>query len=606
MPGAAKLLLPTLLLAAVPSPTLEYVATAHQLGPVGFRDPLGVVSPDGRWLAYALDQHLFLQRVGGDLATELLPAYRYRIFLSWLPDSRRLAVEELSPGTDDPEWLVYEIPGGSHTLLWSQGLTFAGTRQGGRLPATIDTVPASALRHLAWSPDGRWIAGIASRDSGAQLWVFGIDGGNARVWRSDSSLYYPAWTADSRQLGCLMRWGAKRRLSFPCGSAPGAAEPEAYGPAAFSRNGASLYYSTPNNRGTLDLWSRSLKSGRRTQETTFARDTYAPSVTRDGRVLFKTQVFRTVIGTAPAGGGATRALTTFMAESPTWDPTGARIGVTYGNWRRVIDDLHYPDIAQDLGIIRFDTLAPALQPLEVVQASPSEDQGMSWSPNGRWISFHSHQRGSDDIWLKPAAGTAQPRRLTEGGIETGWPRWSPDGKWIAYSTFEDESLSRAVLKLIPVDQESGTADASRTVSFDGRPIDASEVEWMHDSDHLVVGGPDSAQRKAIYLVSRSGGTPRKIIEFDSEQAFSGLGVSPDDRWVAYVGPAADGFFQVFRVPLTGGAPEQVTTDPSNKTHPAWSPDGRQIAFTIWRYDVQFWLLSKTAGTESAGKGRPLR
>ena len=42
------------------------------------------------------------------------------------------------------------------------------------------------------------------------------------------------------------------------------------------------------------------------------------------------------------------------------------------------------------------------------------------------------------------------------------------------------------------------------------------------------------------------------------------------------------------MPVAGGTPVQVTTDRSNKTQPAWSPDGRQIAFTVWNYDAQFW------------------
>jgi hypothetical protein len=35
---------------------------------------------------------------------------------------------------------------------------------------------------------------------------------------------------------------------------------------------------------------------------------------------------------------------------------------------------------------------------------------------------------------------------------------------------------------------------------------------------------------------------------------------------------------------------QVTTDRSNKTQPAWSPDGQQLAFTVWNYDAQFWRV----------------
>lgn len=52
-----------------------------------------------------------------------------------------------------------------------------------------------------------------------------------------------------------------------------------------------------------------------------------------------------------------------------------------------------------------------------------------------------------------------------------------------------------------------------------------------------------------------------------------------------------GFFQVFRVPLTGGKAEQVTFDPTDKTHPAYAPDGQRIAFTVFSYKAHFWLMN---------------
>ena len=119
---------------------------------------------------------------------------------------------------------------------------------------------------------------------------------------------------------------------------------------------------------------------------------------------------------------------------PRGDPTGRYIGLTYGNWRRVVDDVGYPDIGQDVGIIAVDWETTATEPARIVEASESEDQSMFWSPNGKWIAFHSHQQLSDDLWIQPADGSAPIRRITHlgRGAEAGWPRWSPDGRWIVF------------------------------------------------------------------------------------------------------------------------------------------------------------------------------
>ena len=351
-----------------------------------------------------------------------------------------------------------------------------------------------------------------------------------------------------------------------------------------------MYLSFANSAGTLDLWSVPIGGGRARRLTAFSRDTYAPTVASDGSVLFKVQSYRTVVAVASAeGGGPVTPLASFQSETPSWHPDGRQIGITYGTWRRVVDDANYPDIAQDAGIIAASPGKPVAQVSSVVHASVSEDQALCWSPNGKWIAFHSHKDQSDDVWLRPADGEATPRRISflGRGAEVGWPRWSPDGKWLLFDGASKAS-HRSVMFVAGVDQETGelTRPAAELLPH---LVDAevSHAEWLPDSSHIVVISKEGPGHHVITTIGREGGDERVVHRFASEHDAPGLAVSPDGREVAFVAPATDGFFQIFRMPLAAprSAPSadgrrpavQVTTDRSNKTQPAWSPTG-----TSWR------------------------
>jgi Tol biopolymer transport system component len=537
------------------------------------------MSPDGEFLAWSVQQHLYLQRVDGGAVRELSTEPGVIVHLSWLPDSRGIAAEHRG---GRPSWWRYDVLTGRHEALLPPGHR-----------ARPDAPLSDSLHQLGFAPDGRRTAGVRDSGTGSELWIFGGREDSGQVIRSASRLSYPVFAPDGR-LVCMARDGKRQLLRDPCGADPGSGPAiEAYGPPAFSPRGETLYYAAPNDGGTLDLWARSRGEKAPVQLTNFGRDAYAPTVARNGSVLFKLQSYRTVVGVIDSIGGPVRVVADFQSETPSWDPTGKWIGITYGTWRRVIDDFGYPDIAQDAGIIRADPDSIPHRPEQIVDNSPSEDQSLTWSPNGKWIAYHSHKDHGDDLYLVPADHSQPARRITGfgRGFETGWPRWSPDGKWLVFDADAREAPHQSVIYVMGVDQESGAVTRpERALAFDGFTGAAVHAEWLGGSDRLAVLGDESADRHVILLTSRTGGPARALHRWQSEHRFSGLGVSPDGRWAAFIAPADGNHFQLFRIPVAGGPPEQLTFDPTNKSQPSYAPNGQRIALTVWDYQVQFWTL----------------
>jgi Tol biopolymer transport system component len=554
-------------------PRLTYVTTAHQLGIVGYRDPVGVISPDATRLAYAEGRHVRVAPIGGGVATTL-PAGDGQIrYLAWAGNDSLVAEDTGA----EVRWQHYTLSaeGAVRKPLW-------------------DGKDVNHLRQPAWSPDGKSVVALATGKEGAELWRISADGATRERTALSGRPSSPAWTP-SGEVACISNDGARPRLSIPCGAPPLRFDPDldAIGPLAFSADGSEAYFASPNDQGMVELWAADPAKSRARRLSSFTRDAYAPSVAANGTTLFKVQAYRTFLADAPAAGGATRQLTTFQSETPSYHPSRRRIAFTYGTWRRVVDDAKYPDIAQEIGVIDLSQKLPADQPAEVIARSDSEDQAMAWSPNGRWIAFHSHREMSDDVWLRPADGKGPDRRITflGRGAEVGWPRWSPDGQSVLLNGAR-KSDGRSVVFVIGVDQESGEVTSDlREVTAEGFDAEILHAEWLPSSTTVVAIAKVAPGRHAIVTVPITGGRPHVVHEFATEHDFPGLAASADGRMVAFTAPASDGYLQIFRLPLVGGeTPVQVTSDSSHKTQPAWSPDGARIAFTVWSYEAVFYTM----------------
>lgn len=108
----------------------------------------------------------------------------------------------------------------------------------------------------------------------------------------------------------------------------------------------------------------------------------------------------------------------------------------------------------------------------------------------------------------------------------------------------------------------------------------SEIRVSPDGRKIVyvVTTPDLPRGKrdtSIWMMNADGTGARQLIE---AAGASSPAWSPDGRWIAYVS-AADGGANLYLMAASGGRPRKLTSISTGVADPLWSPDGKSIAFS---------------------------
>ncbi|MBS1704841.1 MAG: S9 family peptidase [Armatimonadetes bacterium] len=278
--------------------------------------------------------------------------------------------------------------------------------------------------------------------------------------------------------------------------------------------------------------------------------------------------------------------------------------------------------------------------------------GGRWSPDGKQILFSSGREGEKGqlYLLSVDGGEAQAlTKLEEGSI--GEYIWSPDGKHIAFTfrpampteTKEAKEDRKAKgLSEPPVELDSiwyrldgdgyfagqrhalwivNTETGKAELIYNADAMGFYSFDWMPNSDELVVchsankmamvGKPDDK----LFLVSKKGRA--KAIPGLPIGSKGNPKVSPDGKWVAYLGSRAEddpwgtSNTHLFVVPLEGGEPRCLTEaydydmsvsvltdtkDAGGGGTISWSPDGKSIYVTIgWHGEIQLAKVDVSSG-----------
>ncbi|MCL4866538.1 MAG: PD40 domain-containing protein, partial [Gemmatimonadales bacterium] len=283
-----------------------------------------------------------------------------------------------------------------------------------------------------------------------------------------------------------------------------------------------------------------------------------------------------------AGGDARPLATAFELHSCTWSPDGAWIACVSGN-----------RFAVQLGA-SFGNLAPTRillvpvaggEPVELAAATAS-NMSPAWGGDGRHLYFLSTRDGPSDIYAQALTGSGrargEPVRLTTG-LGASAISFSTDHRRMAYSVYTAQSN----LWALPIPTGAATG-VERAVSLtSGRQVvEAMRVspdgQWLvYDSD--LRGNPD------IYRLPLAGGSPEQLTS--APAAEFGPDLSPDGRRVAYHSWRT-GTRDIEVKPLDGGPVERVTDTPAQESYPVWSPDGNAIVYVDQVVPAAVWVARR--------------
>src|SRR5688572_1218682 len=231
---------------------------------------------------------------------------------------------------------------------------------------------------------------------------------------------------------------------------------------------------------------------------------------------------------------------------------------------------------------------PQLLPLATY---PGAEGPPALSPDGSLVAFAwsgNAEAGPTDIYVK-AVGTEALRRLTATPGSEESPAWSPDGHGIAFI--------RDGQGVFTMSQLGG---AERQVSASG-----TQVAWAADSKSVLIRdrdantGPFGIHQVVLETLERVRLTQAPV--GDGDWRFD---VSPDGRSLAFIRYEKRGIADLYVVPVTGGEPRRLTNWNAILTGLSWTPDGREIVYSVEEPAVgRLWRIP--ANGTSPARGAPI-
>lgn len=237
------------------------------------------------------------------------------------------------------------------------------------------------------------------------------------------------------------------------------------------------------------------------------------------------------------------------------------------------------------------------------------------SPDGKWVVFSLVEPAYDekdqvsDLWIVPADGSAQPRRLTFSKAGESGATWSPDSRRLAFSAKRegDEVAQIYVLDVI------GGGEAVRVTTLS---TGARSPEWRPDGKALLFTStvfPGAADEEANKRIAAE----RKALKYKA-RVYERFPIRNWDKWledtqahlfvqILEPGAKATDLLAGTKLLNVAGFAGRVT-DSGEEFDAVWSPNGADVLFvaTTTRNTAAYANVNSALFKVAAKGGEPVR
>jgi dipeptidyl aminopeptidase/acylaminoacyl peptidase len=252
-------------------------------------------------------------------------------------------------------------------------------------------------------------------------------------------------------------------------------------------------------------------------------------------------------------------------QAPAWSRDGRTI--VFVSWRDGNGEVYAMD-------------ADSSSPRNLTQ-DPAQDVRPAWSPDGRRIAFVTRRDGNSEVYVMNADGSGK-RNLTRDRASDDYPTWSPDGRKIAFLRCSDSPRSCVTPPRFELYVVNADGSGLRRL-----PLDPTTVSYRYPLQYPLVWSPDGRTiHSGRYLVRTDGSGSRWLSYIPLTAVWS-----PDGRQIAFARPRGRtgpgpccyaAHSDIYVMNADGSGTRKLTHNARQNAEPAWSPDGRKIAFRSTR------------------------